>query len=436
MTPLQDLLTPAASGLNYIDAVLGTANWNYITTSSNVIYYTFSVSEGIQADAVNLTAFNAAQQTAVRSALDYVQALTGIEFAETTSGAQADFHFANQDLSRFSGQDFFVGGWTSANDYYSYVDDLVTEYRIDAYVYLDNGMLASWYAAPSAGTRGYEDLLHEIGHALGLKHPFEGTVQLPAASDNTANTLMSYTHTGGPYAAFQAYDIAALNFIYGGDGLLGTRGVGTSSPYFTGTNAAERASIGSTSGKVLDGSGGIDVVAYDLPAGAATVSRTAGGDYVLQPAQALLGDTLINIERLELTDRKLALDLAPEQNAGKAVLMIGAVFGAAALTEHQEYLGIGLQCFDAGYSTAQIAEVCIANGLLGATDNAAFVSTLWQNITGSPIDAASLAYFSGWLQGSGGTLSQASLLELAALSSVNIEHVDLPGLAASGVEYF
>ena len=36
-------------------------------------------------------------------------------------------------------------------------------------------------------------MLHELGHALGLKHPFENGATLPAEFDNLRYTVMSYT---------------------------------------------------------------------------------------------------------------------------------------------------------------------------------------------------------------------------------------------------
>ena len=44
----------------------------------------------------------------------------------------------------------------------------------------------------AAGTYDFQALLHEIGHALGLKHPFEAPA-LPAAFENDEYTVMSYT---------------------------------------------------------------------------------------------------------------------------------------------------------------------------------------------------------------------------------------------------
>lgn len=61
----------------------------------------------------------------------------------------------------------------------------------------------------------YEVVLHELGHNLGLEHPFEGRFTLPTANDSTATTLMSYTDVGGPYATFRGLDREALIQLYG-----------------------------------------------------------------------------------------------------------------------------------------------------------------------------------------------------------------------------
>lgn len=79
----------------------------------------------------------------------------------------------------------------------------------------------------SPGSEGYGTLLHEIGHALGLKHPGDynagsGGSGLPgnyldAAEDNETYTVMSYTAPAGGQQRdwFGMYDLLALKTLYG-----------------------------------------------------------------------------------------------------------------------------------------------------------------------------------------------------------------------------
>jgi hypothetical protein len=83
---------------------------------------------------------------------------------------------------------------------------------IKALIVLDNVDWDTNY--PHKGSLAYEALLHEIGHALGLKHPFEGEYKLPSELDNTENTVMSYNHKKWPNYTYRPFDIKALNFLY------------------------------------------------------------------------------------------------------------------------------------------------------------------------------------------------------------------------------
>lgn len=137
------------------------------------------------------------------------------------SSAQADLHFVATNIPGAS-----TAGLASTLYNYSYNgSQTLTPLNAESVVYLDNVEHAGINSQPTAGRVGYEVLLHEIGHALGLAHPFDSSRPLPSSQDNTNNTVISYTRAGPYKTTFQAFDLLALDWIYGRDGLGGTWGM-------------------------------------------------------------------------------------------------------------------------------------------------------------------------------------------------------------------
>lgn len=297
---VSDLSHVNYSGVLTTDALLDDSiNWNYLLPFRTVLYYTFDVQNFNDAyfwknpeDHNNApkikSEFNAVQQDAVRTILNYVSSITGISFSEVTSGLDADIHFANANLDGKS-----TAGLCNKSYSYQYTSqNMVTDYSADAYVYLDDVEWRTANAATTIETQGYETLLHEIGHALGLKHPFEALYVLSNNEDNTDNTVMSYLHTGDYKNEFQTYDLAALAWIYGSDGLGGSASSSASMlNQFQGTTGNDSL-VGTGRNDMINGLAGNDTL--DGGAGRDTLTGGDGNDvYVVDN----VGDKIIETRR-------------------------------------------------------------------------------------------------------------------------------------------
>lgn len=441
MATLTDVTTAPASGLNHIDALLDEGpGWNWLAPARSTLLYSFSLSGGRPEDQGRIftggtSAFNAAQQAAVVLALDKLSAVTGIRFQATSDGTAADIHFSNANLLGNT-----TSGYASTSWNYRYDgSNTITSYGADAWVYLDNLEFASQNGNPAPGGDGFEVLLHELGHAMGLKHPFEGGIRLPAADDDTANTLMSYSSAGGPYSDFSPYDLAALHFLYGDDGLGGALGQGSAGRYLTGTARADSLSGGSGA-DMLQGLGGNDTLTGGAGIDSALFGR-ARADYQVQrgsgsalTVQALAGgdgrDTLTQVERLMFADRSLAFDL--DGHAGTTARYLGAVFGKAAVG-NLAYAGIGLAQLDAGLSDAALMQLALDARLGTGFTREALVDTLYLNLVGSLPGAADRALYVGQL--AAGQYTPVTLAQMAAGLELNALNIDLVGLTANGLGY-
>lgn len=308
MANLSDINNTPLSGLNHIDALLDQGpDWNFLTPVGNVIRYTFSVNSGNESTQSGQQAFSAAQQANARAAMSYLSSVTGITFVETSVGTDAQVHLCSINIA--ASNTTGLCSW-SASYTYNPADNSLASYNAQAYVYLDNAEFGAQNANLSPGSEGYETLLHELGHMLGLKHPFEGAIRLPSAQDNTDYSLLSYTDIGAPHTTFSPYDLATLNWLYGGDGLRGALGVNstTGARYITGTASGDTLTgtsaadvlEGKAGNDALNGGAGDDTAVYSGNYASYTLTELAGGNLQISGQDGV--DTLNSIENLRFAN--------------------------------------------------------------------------------------------------------------------------------------
>ena len=453
MSTVTDVTTVRYSGDLRADALLKPMpDWNFLLPERTTLYYTFDLAVIDPATDPALTALNAAQRAAAIEILNHAASVCGISFAETPSGAAADLHFGVCDIAGAS-----LTGLTSSRESWSFMPDgTLTAYSAEAFIYLDNVEFGSTNGNPTAGSSGYQVLLHEIGHALGLGHPFEAPMALPKAEDNTDNTVMSYNAVGPYKSTFQAYDLLALRWIYGEDGLRGDHGFNsTYGPSFetavnlvTGTATADALSgtegrdtlaglegndtlTGLAGDDTLEGGSGIDVALYAGQRAAYGVLKTAGGWQVTDSGGRDGSDRLAGVERLQFLDAQLALDL--DGNAGTVARILGAVFGQAEVA-NPVYVGIGLYYLDGGMSYENLMQLALdAHPRLGAgASHEAVVDVLFANVVGrSPTAEEAAPYVSMLNLGE----PVARLGVMAADTDLNAVNIDLVGWAQVGLAY-
>ncbi len=210
-----------------INALLGTYQWGTQNGQSASVSYSFPTSDaiwiaGYTEPAAGWFELTANQQISFKNAVSSWAEIANIEFTQVienkNSVGDIRVTFSNQVAQEN------VAGWA-----YSPVSKLAPQ--------AGDIWLNPEHTDFSPGLRTYFTIIHELGHALGLKHPFEevegNTTVLTEAEDNSQYTLMSYNEYngagfvyqslgGGQFSVFPVppttpilYDIAAIQFLYG-----------------------------------------------------------------------------------------------------------------------------------------------------------------------------------------------------------------------------
>jgi hypothetical protein len=179
----------------------------------------------------------------------------------------------------------------------------------------------------------------------------------------------------------------------------------------------------------IDGAGGLDTAVFGDVRANYAVTHNNDGSFTVAHGSAGT-DTLVNVERLQFADAKVAIDIAGD--GGEAYRLYQAAFDR---TPDLGGLGYWINSLDQGTSLTQAASFFVVSPefttTYGNLDNQQFATQLYENVLHRAPDAGGLAFWQGQLDQ--GTMSRAQVLVGFSESPEN--QADVIGQIQDGFQY-
>jgi hypothetical protein len=205
---------------------------------------------------------------------------------------------------------------------------------------------------------------------------------------------------------------------------------------------------------VFYGGDGIDTAIFPSKASNYTVvaskfvwddSKQVGnlpGYFVTDTTKKINTLSVSEVERLQFSDKNIALDLAPTQAAGQTALLIGAVLPGKLVYDvsKQALLGSVIGLFDQNFTLAQLSGAILRLPIWDVLTNKATPTTsdiasyLVNNVYGGTQTAA-ITNAAIVAMNAETPSTQGNYLASLAASTANQTHVDLVGVQATGLVY-